>query len=82
MQVQEQKLKEAQDLAIQNVLKDQKKQKKYEEEINKIKAEYEETREKDGKALEDKIKTEIEFSVLRISEKRYKAEAEAEELRK
>ena len=82
MQVQEQKLKEAQDLAIQNVLKDQKKQKKYEEEINKIKADYEETREKDGKVLEDKIKTEIEFSVLRISEKRYKAEAEAEELKK
>ena len=45
-------MKEAQDLAIQNVLKDQKKQKKYEEELNKIKAEFDETREKDAKTLD------------------------------
>jgi hypothetical protein len=36
LHVQEQKLKDAQDLAIQNVLKDQKKQKKYENDLAKI----------------------------------------------
>jgi hypothetical protein len=38
------------------VLKDQKKQKKYEEQLAKIKAEFDETREKDGKVL-DEVRT-------------------------
>jgi hypothetical protein len=50
--VQEQKLKDAQDLAIQNVLKDQKKQKKFETDLAKIQADFDETREKDDKALD------------------------------
>jgi hypothetical protein len=52
LQVQEQKLKDAQDLTIQNVLKDQKKQKKFETDLAKIQADFDETREKDDKALD------------------------------
>ena len=52
LQVQEQKLKDAQDLTIQNVLKDQKKQKKFETDLAKIQADFDETREKGDKALD------------------------------
>ena len=38
-------------------MKDQKKQKKYEEQLAKIKAEFDETREKDAKTLDDVTST-------------------------
>ena len=64
LEKQEQKLKVAQDMAIQNVLKDQKKQKKYEEEMAKIKAEFDETREKDGKVLDEVFYSNLKFISL------------------
>ena len=63
-------------------IKDKQKQKKYEEELAKIQAEYEETREKDDQVLDAKIKHEIQYAIIGLAEKRYKAEAEVEELKK
>jgi len=43
--------------------------------------EYDQYREKDPEIFNSKVKTEIDFALLRISEKRYKAEKEAEKLK-
>ena len=43
--------------------------------------EYDESREKDPKVFDSKVKTEVEFALLRVSEKRYKAEKEVDSLK-
>lgn len=78
MQSYEQKINLSQQHAIENAVKDKKTVKKYEDEITKMQQDYDQFREKDPKQLDLKIKEEIEFSVLRISEKRYEAEAKVE----
>ncbi|TNV72219.1 hypothetical protein FGO68_gene12201 [Halteria grandinella] len=78
MQGYEQKINLSQQHAIENAVKDKQKVKKYEDEITKMQQEYDQFREKDAKVLDQKIKEEIEFSILRISEKRYEAEAKVE----
>ena len=78
----EQKIKETQEKTLELVAKDKQKQKKYEEELAKIQAEYEETREKDQETLDAKIKHEIQYAIIGLAEKRYKAEAEVEQLKK
>lgn len=82
MQGVENKINESQAKTIENAIKDKQKAKKYEDEINLIQAEYDQFREKDQAVLDAKVKHEVEFAILRISEKRYKAEAEVEELKK
>lgn len=64
------------------MLKEHSTQKKYEDELAKIQAEFEETREKDEGAYNAKIKHEVQFAIVGLAEKRYKAEAENVELKK
>jgi hypothetical protein len=64
------------------VLKEQSKQKKYEDELAKIQAEFEATREKDEGLYDAKIKHEVQFAIVGLAEKKYKAEAELEQMRK
>lgn len=78
MQGYEQKINLSQQHAIENAVKDKKTVKKYEDQIMKMQQDYDQFREKDPKQLDLKIKEEIEFSILRISEKRYEAEAKVE----
>lgn len=49
---------------------------KYGDEITKMGKELEDNREKDPSVFNGKVKSEVEFALLRISEKRYKAEQE------
>lgn len=44
--------------------------------------EYDQYREKDPVVLHEKVKMEVDFALLRISEKRYKAENEVQSLKK
>ena len=43
--------------------------------------EYDQFREKDPVVFNSKVKSEVEFALLRMSEKRYKAEQEVENLK-
>ena len=43
--------------------------------------EYDETREKDPAVFNTKVKSECDFALLRVSEKRYKAEREVDQLK-
>ena len=78
----EQKIKETQEKTKEFVLKEQSKQKKYEDELAKIQAEFEGTREKDEGLYNAKIKHEVQFAIVGLAEKKYKAEAELEQMKK
>ncbi|CDW74890.1 UNKNOWN [Stylonychia lemnae] len=66
---------------IINAQKDKQKVKRYEDEISQLGQDYDKFREKDPEVFNTKVKSEVEFALLRISEKRYKAEMEAENLK-
>lgn len=75
-------MKETQEKTKEFVLKEHSKQKKYEDELAKIQAEFEQTREKDEGAYDAKVKHEVQFAIVGLAEKRYKAEAENVELKR
>lgn len=87
----EAKINESQQKTIEIAVKDKNKTKKLEDEMMKITQEYDQTREKDVKVLDQvtfvlkrlqKIKDEVQHAILTISEKRYRAEMEVEKLKK
>lgn len=80
------------DNTVENFKKDKLKVLKYGEEIDQMHREYDEYREKDPELFNSvssyrfaddvqKVKSEVDFALLRISEKRYKAEQEVESLK-
>lgn len=75
------KIKETQEKTKEFVLKEHSKQKKYEDELAKIQAEFEETREKDEGMYDAKIKHEVQYAIIGLAEKKYRAEAECEQLK-
>eukprot|EP00347_Sterkiella_histriomuscorum_P014788 403359523 len=77
----EQRINTNQANTIINAQKDKAKIQKYDQEISNLGIEYDKFREKDPAVFNTKVKSEVEFALLRISEKRYKAELEAENLK-
>ena len=68
------KINQANENTVTNVSKRVKKQKKYENDINRMQDEYDKYREKDPKEFEKKVKHEVDYSLLHVQEKRMRAE--------
>ena len=74
------KINQANENTVTNVSKRVKKQKKYENDINRMQDEYDKYREKDPKEFEKKVKHEVDYSLLHVQEKRMRAETKIQEL--
>ena len=77
----EQKVRETQEKTKEFVLKEQQKQRKYEDELAKIQAEFEATREKDQSVYDANIKREVQFAIVALAEKKWRLEEECSKLR-
>mmetsp|Transcript_35314 Transcript_35314/g.34325 ORF Transcript_35314/g.34325 Transcript_35314/m.34325 type:complete len:104 (-) Transcript_35314:389-700(-) len=75
------KINTNQDSTFTNAKKETTKFKKYGMEIDQLKKEYDEYVEKDPEVFNSKVKTEVDFALLRVSEQRYKAERELEAIK-